>query len=66
MANNTAAANGKIELIQGFSELFETAEVGDSAGIRGGATLLISGPPGSGKTTFEVSTQASGGDSVTT
>lgn len=46
------AENGKIRFIHGFRDLFETAEKDDASGIRGGATLLISGPPGSGKTTF--------------
>jgi KaiC/GvpD/RAD55 family RecA-like ATPase len=39
----------KVEFIQGFKDLFPRQA---NAGIRPGASLLISGPPGSGKTTF--------------
>jgi KaiC/GvpD/RAD55 family RecA-like ATPase len=49
---NIGDGNGTVRLIQGFSELFGAAEGTLGAGIRTGATLLVSGPPGSGKTTF--------------
>ncbi len=42
-----AQHNRKVPSIQGFKELFASA-----SGIPEGATLLVSGPPGSGKTTF--------------
>lgn len=48
--------NGTVTYIHGFSDLFRIAEGRRQTGIRHGATLLISGPPGSGKTTFALAT----------